>query len=81
MSALTQWLGRANRCTLNDDQKSDVINHIGYLCEMAKSVNDVLGECVVNDGDAVKLAHTASLLVELSGELNGLLQTPPSYKT
>ena len=65
MSALTHWLGRANKRTLSEDQKSDVINHIGYLCEMAKLVNDVLDEGMLNDGDAANLAHTASLLVEL----------------
>ena len=78
MSAVTQWLRRVNRRTLSDDQKSDVVNHIGCLCEMSKSVNDVLGEGMVNEVDAINLSHTASLLAELSRELNGLLQTPPS---
>ena len=66
MSALTQWLGRANKRMLSEDQKSDVINHIGCLCEMTKSVNDVLSEDTINDVDAINLAQTASLLAELS---------------
>lgn len=77
MSALLDWLAHDSGCSLTQEQQHDVLNHIGYLCSMAKSVSDVLGEGIIDECDASNLSFTVSLLIELSGKLNGLLQTPP----
>ena len=77
MSAVTQWLAHDKAVKLTDAQKSDIINHIGCLCGMMQSVNEVLGDGVDNEIDMANLAYTASLLAELTSKLNRLLQTPP----
>ena len=65
---------RAERSQLSDDEKAQISNHIGALASMACSVSEATADCGLPEGHVQNLTYTSSLLAEIIGELNGLLQ-------
>lgn len=77
MSTLLTGLVRVDKATLTDDDRHNIVNHIGCLAGMCESITDVLGDHIESHKHSEHLALTASLLAEIIAELNALLQTPP----
>lgn len=73
--SLLQGLTRVDRLQLSDDEKAQISNHIGVLASMACSVSEATADYGLPEGHVQNLAYTSSLLAEIIGELNGLLQS------
>ena len=60
---------------MNKEEKAQITNNIGSLASMAYSVSEAMADSGLPENHVTNLAYTSSLLAEVIGELNGLLQT------
>lgn len=78
MTSLIKWLICDQKPHITASDEQEIFSSIGVLSGMAQSINEIIGIGVDREIDNANLAFTASLLAEIIGELNSLLQKPPS---
>lgn len=78
MSTLLEGLIRTDSAQVTPELRETIVNNIGCLASMARSVSEAIADSGLPEQDTHNLAYTASLLAELIETLNGCLQPTSS---